>query len=659
MMWRHRARADARYDARYQATNQANRMRQGLHDQASLQQMLYDTLDRSDDIVVMLEQTDDADADIIVASANGAFCRTSGYSPAELIGRSLASLAAPDSDPSRCTEIVRAAHECRSFRSEMLCARQSGAPFWLGLHLMPVRDATPPCFVILGRDITESLQARQQQAAIQGLLAKVFLCVKAPVAIVSDSGLLQMTNPALDQLLGYPPGGLVGKRSIDCVASSARAATMAARERQAEDGHDYTIASRLLRADGSEVAVEITSITVQRDDLRRFRILTVLKQADEAPPSVTVHVAGKIKLVGLDEVKEALGARWADVSARAMASAEHVVRRRCGPRDTFSRTPDGGFLICFADATEDEAAFRATALAREIRTRLIGEGQTGATANVSAITAAVDVPNAPGRSADMLALVIGERLNGRLAQIEAEARETLRRAVYTTTCRLETVRSRRTREPVAQFARLPSDVEQRILAAYSALPVNDRQEFDFDRLVLGVAAEQAITEIAVGGSLLILVNVEFEVFLERRRAERYIAACQALDSRVRERLVLILSGMPRGFPKSRVLECVMRLRPFCQSVGFQSDSMDAPAVEFSLLGGAIVVLQEDIGAPQNAKDLEKLAKLIDSLHAYQARVLVRHVATWEDMKQLVRLGVDLVAMVEDEREAGGAPPRAG
>ena len=258
---------------------------------------------------------------------------------------------------------------------------------------------------------------------------------------------------------------------------------MQAHERQIEDGQDYTIASRLLRADGSEVAVEITSITVQRDDLRHFRIITVLAQPDAARP-VTVHVAGKIKLVGLDEVKGALGSRWAEVAARAMASAEHVVRRRCGLRDTWSRTTDGGFLICFADACEDEATFRAAAVAREIRTRLIGEGESGATASVSAIAAAVDVPDEPGRSADMLATIIGDRLNGRLAQIEAQARETLRHAVYTTTCHLESVRSRRTKAIVALFAKLPTELEQRILADYSALPTNERQSFDFDRLVL-------------------------------------------------------------------------------------------------------------------------------------------------------------------------------
>jgi PAS domain S-box-containing protein len=622
-------------------------MQHGLLDSASVQRMLYDTLDQSDDIVIVLEQTGNDAESVVVATANGAFCRAARHTPEELTGRPFASLAAAEGDPARCAEILRAVMENRSIHSELLCARQSGPSFWLGLHLMPVRGSSPPCFIVLGRDITEALHARHQQAAIQGVLAKVFLSVKAPVAVTSDTGLIQMTNPALDELLGYSAGSLVGKASIDHYAPGSRAAAMAARNRQTETGHEYSLTTRLLRSDGNEVAVDITSTMVQRDDLRRYRIVTVLKRPDE--PAVTVHIAGKIRLVGLDEVKAALGSRWAAVAERAMASAEHVVRRRCGPHDTWLRSSDEDFLICFADATEEEAAFRAAAMAREIRTRLIGDGETEATATVSAITAAVDVPHEPGRAADKLAAAISERLNSRLAEVEARARETLREALGTTACRLEPVRSRRTREVVAHFARLPQRLEQRLLAAYATLPIGERQGFDFDRLVLGVAAEQAITEIAEGGSLLVMVNVDFEVFLDRRRTERYVAACQALDNRLRERLVLILSGMPRGCPKSRVLECVMRLRPFCHGVGFQSDSMEAPSVELSVLGAAIVVLRQEGRAPGDPGRLS--SKVIDSLHAYQARVLVRHVASWEDAKPLARLGVDLVSMIGDERDS--------
>jgi hypothetical protein len=101
---------------------------------------------------------------------------------------------------------------------------------------------------MLGRDITEHLHAREQQAAIQGLLAKVFQCVKAPLGIVSsDSGTLLMSNSALDDYLGYAAGALVGKLTLDLVAPDGRAAVTAAREIHVKDGRDYILATRLLR----------------------------------------------------------------------------------------------------------------------------------------------------------------------------------------------------------------------------------------------------------------------------------------------------------------------------------------------------------------------------------------------------------------------------
>jgi PAS domain S-box-containing protein len=164
--------------------------------------------------------------------------------------------------------------------------------------MMPVRDVGPARFVMLGRDITERLHAREQQAAIQGLLAKVFQCVKAPVGIVSsDSGTLMMSNSALDDYLGYAAGALVGKLTLDLVAPDGRAGVTAAQEIHVKDGRDYTLATRLLRVDGTEVAAEITSTTVQRADLRRFRIVTVLRAGTMATAGaipLKLHIAGKM-----------------------------------------------------------------------------------------------------------------------------------------------------------------------------------------------------------------------------------------------------------------------------------------------------------------------------------------------------------------------------
>ena len=620
-------------------------MSDNVLDAPSIQQIVYDTLDRSDDIVLIVEQIDETAAGIIVASANGAFCRAASTCQSDVVGRPLLGLTAPAADPVSVANLVKAVHERRSFRSELLCNRTGSAPFWFGLHLMPVRDANPPRFVVLGRDITDSLQSRQQQAAVQGLLAKVFLCVQVPVAILTENGVIQMTNPALDQTLGYKAGGLAGKRMIDCTGPSARTSAIAARQRQVENNLDYTVATSLLRADGTEVAVDMTSISVQQNDLRRFKIITLVKRADDAPP-ITVHIAGKIRLVGLQEVKASLGSRWAAAAERVMASAEHVIKRHCGPRDTYSRTQDGEFLICFGEATEDEAAFRAATISREIRKRLIGEGETGPAAQVSAMTAAVEVQNQPGRSADMLGATISERLNGRLAEIEEQARVTLRGAAVAATCELEAVRGRRSEQPVAQYAQLPHELEWRIQAAYCALPSAERKTFDFDRLVLGVVAEQIVVDLAAGRSTPILVNVDFEVFLDRRCTERYLAACQALDPRIRERLMLVLTDMPPGCPQNRVLECVTRLRPFCCSVGFQSETLETPTVDPASFGSPIVVLKVADLSVRNGKDMTKLGKLIEYFHNHRSRVLIRHVKNRDDANMMLReCGLDLVSVL--------------
>jgi hypothetical protein len=50
-----------------------------------------------------------------------------------------------------------------------------------------------------------------------------------------------------------------------------------------------------------------------------------------------------------------------------MESAEVVLKRRCGPQDSYSRAGDTSFVVCFGGVSEQEASFRAERNAAALR----------------------------------------------------------------------------------------------------------------------------------------------------------------------------------------------------------------------------------------------------------------------------------------------------
>ena len=212
--------------------------------------LAYQAMSNSDDIVLVLERDEHAvAADVVIIAANEAFHRASGYSDDNLLGRSVAELFPSGNDAELLTNAIRGPG---SLRSELACSRQQGDNFILGLHLMPApeRVAGKACFVILGRDITASVQARQMQGSIQLLLAKVFSSVDIAVAIVNGAGRIVMTNRHLDRLLGVKPNGLVGAIVARVVAPGSLATAQAIIRQQMEDGCDATYSVTALRQDG-------------------------------------------------------------------------------------------------------------------------------------------------------------------------------------------------------------------------------------------------------------------------------------------------------------------------------------------------------------------------------------------------------------------------
>ncbi len=80
-------------------------------------------------------------ADNPVVFANDAFCRLSGYSREEIVGRNCRFLQGPETDPAVTARIRAAIRNVEPIEIDIRNHRKSGEPFWNRLLLAPVRDA--------------------------------------------------------------------------------------------------------------------------------------------------------------------------------------------------------------------------------------------------------------------------------------------------------------------------------------------------------------------------------------------------------------------------------------------------------------------------------------------------------------------------------------
>jgi len=141
----------------------------------------------------------------------------------------------------------------------------------------------------------------------------------------------------------------------------------------------------------------------------------------------------------------------------------------------------------------------------------------------------------------------------------------------------------------------------------------------------------------------VLVDVRFEVFAGRHRTERYLAHCRRLEPGARQALTLVLTDIPPGATGTRLLDCAVRLRPFCAGLGFQTESLALPFADLSFAGSPIVVVPARACDP-HGRMLSKLQRLVTVVHTHRGRLLVRGLATRAAAQPLLAAGVDMVSL---------------
>ncbi len=193
--------------------------------------------------------------------ANEALCRLLGYREDELIGLNVFDIT-HEEDQRAARDNWRRLVEGSSdtTRIELRYIRRDATAVWVAITSTMLRDAagSPLYAVSQTEDISRRRQAEDARLLIEKRYADLFERCNDMIFTLDLTGSITAINPAAEQITGFTPAELVGRRLIDLVVESdaERAGKMLDRLR---DGYDGTIELQVVTRDGSCVYIEASS----------------------------------------------------------------------------------------------------------------------------------------------------------------------------------------------------------------------------------------------------------------------------------------------------------------------------------------------------------------------------------------------------------------
>ena len=569
-------------------------------------ELTLSVLDQRDNVVIILDEMKDGGSPDIV-SVNLAFSRVTGFTAAEVCGRPLSLLRGDATDPAVWSDLLQAIAVGRRLDADLLLNAQRAAPFWLGFGLHHPRDpANGHCRpVIFGRDITAARRRTAEESDMQRLLASVFLKIDAGVVVVRHDGAIMIGNPAFHHMLGFDAGEATGMHVDRLTPPEDRAALAELRARQIDEGGSYQRRMRTLRKDGVAIWVVLTSVAVTHITGQRLRVVTLIPAAPAvAPPSqpkpqiarspvAPVGMVGSVYAVNLDALKLSFAADWERIANRAMLLAEQVIKGRLGPDDVFSRADEQGFVIWFGTGDSATGAAAGTAIAREIRIRLLCEFGDGAASHVCAITVEPEAPAPPPAQGAAPEAAIMARLNTQFATQRRRAELAGRRlleAAIAAPAELTGVIDRDLRAVKMAIVEPPASISGPLLEAIAAGTVSPEDAETFDLICLGLAAQAAQDDSERRQQRELLVSVSCAALLSSRRRAAYLNALGALTADQSRRLTPLITDISADFRTDRLNEPLRLLRGCVSRVGLRVKMTELAALPPTSLPNSVMVI---------------------------------------------------------------------
>jgi PAS domain S-box-containing protein len=173
-------------------------------------------VDQLNDIVMVCETDPMDEPGPRILFVNPAFEKFTGYTAAEVLGRSPRFLIGPDTDKEEIARIEKMQAARLPWRSELLNYRKDGSFFWFEIEANTTRSPSTGIefFVFIQRDITARKKAEAEQREQARAVATLFTNLPGMAfrSLNDPAWTMEFVSAGCRELTGYEPEALVGNR---------------------------------------------------------------------------------------------------------------------------------------------------------------------------------------------------------------------------------------------------------------------------------------------------------------------------------------------------------------------------------------------------------------------------------------------------------------
>jgi PAS domain S-box-containing protein len=594
--------------------------------------------------IVVTDGGIDADDGPTIQFANEAAAKRAGYPREALIGTPLRRIVLPEAWPGLLARFRKIRESKQVDQTELRSKDNSGQEFWLDVSTQPIFDAEGVLeyLVRIGRDVTARKTAEQQREMTQDLMASLFGAIDVPLVVAGESGNVMMTNTALQSALGWSMADLRGKPLTDLIETEARPLLPAILKNASAEAQSMSVG--LLQKSGAATPGRLHIVKVKsarqtyfvaRVEFGAAARNTIRHQTDRPV------IAGKLQLVGFAALKNELGARWEELSARIFDIADQVIRKHLAPRDICQRSGSDGFLVFFEDLDEADAQAKAALIGEEVRRRLLGELPIGSALQIAAYAAQVSVDGGDNMTEQDLLDAFNQRLEQERQRLEAIAVQAARQLLETAKpvfLNVETI----DRQPApVVLARLPRDLKAALDRLISLGQV--AYSIEADAFTLAGTGAEVIANLARGAQPLVLVPIRFGNLDRRRDVEALLTTLRSVGDAGRGQIAIEVTEVPREMIASRLADIAMRFAPLVRSVVFELPAADPAFAARLPYSTRLATIPADLLQDAHGTVTPAAAKLAEALSLRQCRLIAKDVGPATDLAALKEAGVRMIA----------------